>query len=81
MKNVRAKFFVKSIQNFQNSPGKEYENSHAEITLGAVYGEENKSWSQHTPQGEIVMTITNQAAIDQFELGKSYHVDFTPSED
>jgi hypothetical protein len=53
-----------------------------EVRLMAVYDdgvEENKSWSKYTPNGNLSMTITNQAAIDAFELGKSYFVDFTPA--
>jgi hypothetical protein len=73
---VRAKFYVTSIQHHHTqSPGYVC----AEIKLAPVYGDENKPWSQATPQGQIAMTITNPDAIDAFELGKFYFVDFTPA--
>ena len=54
----------------------------AEVRLNAVYedgGGDNKSWSKYTPSGEIRMFITNPDAIEQFEVGKSYFVNFTPA--
>ena len=74
---VRAKFTCQEIRHmFTQSPDAVC----AEIRLTAVYGEgnENASWSKWTPSGEIKMTITNPAAIDKFELGRSYFVDFIP---
>lgn len=52
--------------------------------MAPVYGSDakpaNKDWSKYTPQGELKMTITNPGAIEQFELGKEYYLDFTPAE-
>ncbi len=42
--------------------------------------EQQINWSKATPQGEIKMMITNPAAIDQLDLGKSYFLDFTPAD-
>lgn len=75
--NVQAKFRCMSIRHFAgNEPGPGF----AEIELKAVWGDGkgNESWSKATPQGEIKMLITNPAAIEAFELGQSYLVDFTP---
>lgn len=73
---VRAKFIVSSINHIYSS------DNCAEITLRAVWGDGkgNETWSKATPQGELRMMITNPAAIDQFDLGKSYYLDFTPAE-
>lgn len=71
---VRAKFYVTSIQHHHT------QGVCAEVKLVPVYGEENKPWSQATPQGSVAMTITNPAALDQFELGKHYDLDFTPAD-
>lgn len=73
---VRAKFMVQSVQHIHSS------NTCAEITLRAVWGDGkgNESWSKATPQGEIKMMITNPAAIDQFDLGKLYFVDFSKAD-
>ncbi len=49
------------------------------VTLTAVMGEGNESWSKWTPSGQISMTISNPPALEQFEVGKDYIVDFTPA--
>jgi hypothetical protein len=56
---VRAKFVVRDItQTF----------SGGSVSLFPVCrGEENKSWSQATPGGEIKMSILNQPALDWFK--------------
>jgi hypothetical protein len=47
------------------------------VVLSAVSGEENKTWAKYTPSGKIELTIDNPDAYDQFELGKTYFVDFS----
>ena len=49
------------------------------VKLSAVMGEENKPWSQYTPQGTVEMYITNPDAVEQFTVGECYYVDFTPA--
>lgn len=75
---VRAKFRCLSITHFADNGT----DPQAEIRFHAVYGtgEENKSWSKWTPSGELKMMVTNPSAIEAFELGKSYFLDFTPAE-
>lgn len=76
MMAVRAKFFVKSILHMSAyAPGEVC----AEIKLAPVNDGENVDWSKWTPSGEIAMTITNPDAIEKFELGGQYFVDFTPA--
>lgn len=72
---VQAKFWVKSIDHAHVPQG-----VFATVKLAPVYGDANKEWSQATPQGEIVMSITNPGAIEQFELGRAYMVEFTPAD-
>lgn len=54
------------------------------VTLQPVFGgdddEANKHWSKWTPSGEIKLQITNPLAYEQFKVGQSYYVDFTPTE-
>ncbi|MBO9108753.1 hypothetical protein J5288_08560 [Agrobacterium sp. S2/73] len=38
--------------------------------------EGNGDWSKWTPSGELSMTITNPAAIEQFEIGAVYSLTF-----
>jgi len=76
--NVRAKFCCTGINHiYAPSPNTPRV---AEVRLQAVWGDGrgNESWSKATPQGEIKMMITNGDAIDAFELGQSYMIDFTP---
>jgi hypothetical protein len=51
------------------------------VVLTPVYSgsEENKAFWEQTPAGSITLTITNEAARDQFQPGKEYFVDFTPA--
>ena len=57
------------------------------VFFNAVYSnsdgsraEENKAFSDATPSGQISISITNdKPALDAFEIGKSYYVDFTPA--
>lgn len=70
---VRAKFRVNTLKTIIG-----YDNSKQEIVeLSAVMDEANRSWSQHTPQGSIVLTITNAAALERFKIGGYCYVDFT----
>lgn len=78
--SVRAKFFVAEINHRHiNTPG----DVCAEVVMQPVYGShdgdgDNDRWSRYTPAGELKMTITNPPALEQFELGKSYYLDFVP---
>jgi antitoxin component YwqK of YwqJK toxin-antitoxin module len=69
---IRAKFVCESTA---ESYGNE------QVTLRAVYGngEANKEWSQWTPNGQCMLTISNPEAKGKFEQGKEYFLDFTPA--
>lgn len=41
---------------------------------------ENARFTTATPWGEIRLGIDNPAALEQFEAGKNYYVDFSPAE-
>lgn len=78
---VRAKFFVASV-NHMATPGSALA---ATITLNPVFGsygdgKDNESWSKYTPSGKFEMSVTNPAAIEFFEPGKAYFIDFTPAD-
>lgn len=52
-----------------------------EVKLTCQYdpeAEEDKSFCQATPWGEISMGIDNPAALEQFEVGMEFYVDFIP---
>jgi hypothetical protein len=73
MATVRAKFFVQEITRRAHNP------NGVEVTLSAVSrGKDNTEWASYTPSGQIKMTILNEVASSQFELGDEFYVDFTP---
>ena len=81
MKKVRAKFWITGIQH-QSPKGSEHAQV-ATVTMQPVYAGidgENADWSKYTPSGKIEMCVTNPDAIEAFELGASYFVDFTPAD-
>jgi hypothetical protein len=47
----------------------------------AQKSDENVRFTKATPGGSIQLLIDNDDARTQFELGKSYYVDFTPAAD
>jgi galactose mutarotase-like enzyme len=77
--SVRAKFFVSEKAQTADQGGGE---PNATIKLRPVIGgdnPENAEFYKWTPTGEIVLSIVNKVAAEQFELGKQYYVDFTPA--
>ncbi|AID18334.1 hypothetical protein PPF1_21 [Rhizobium phage vB_RleM_PPF1] len=77
--SVRAKFRCFGIT---HQPSNDPSVVYAKVELMPVYEQEgaNKQWSKATPSGKIEMFITNPAAVEWFEQGKQYYVDFTPAE-
>jgi hypothetical protein len=67
---VTAKFEVQSITQHA------WSGNARTVKLNAVSGDENKPWSEYTPSGSIEMQITNPAAFEQFELGKTFLLTF-----
>lgn len=74
--SVRAKFIVYSLKQLEGAS----EPTIAVRLQAALDGDENKSWAKYTPHGDINITISNPAAAEQFEVGRSYFVDFTPAD-
>ena len=53
------------------------------LNFTPVYGtgsEENKAFWDATPSGSLQLGVVNQAAWSEFELGKTYYLDFTPAD-
>lgn len=71
---VRAKFFIRAIELFSEPRDTGIVKMSAVVTDRS---ETNKSWSKWTPSGTIEMHISNPEAFKQFELGKSYYIDFS----
>jgi hypothetical protein len=71
--SVRAKFKVNA---------NEVTGDLASVQLLPVYegSDENKEFFGATPGGEILLTIVNAAASDQFVVGGEMYVDFTPAD-
>jgi hypothetical protein len=71
---VRAKFIVESVTNNRHGSGS--------VKLSPVVSgsKENETFWQYTPSGLIELQTTNLDALNQFEVGKEYYVDFTKAE-
>lgn len=67
---VRAKFKVTAIKKTESGDF---------IEMGPVTGgsAENEQFFKWTPSGLLTMGIVHEAAARQFEVGKTYYVDFT----
>lgn len=69
--SVRAKFFVTEIA--KTTFG-------GRVKLQAVCrGKDNSQWSSATPSGHVEMSIRNELAVEFFDVGQEYFVDFTPA--
>ncbi len=78
MAQVRAKFFVTTLEPWYGSKG-------GMVKLRPVYSQdpnhENKSFWDATPNGDISLSINNPAAFSFFmehALGYEFYVDFMP---
>lgn len=68
---VRTKFVCRSVTDYGQQ---------VDVEFHAVYGdsEENKSFWQATPAGNVKLSVVNKAAATQFVPGQEYYLDFTP---
>jgi hypothetical protein len=81
--SVRAKFVLMSYTTHLVYPGgKESRKELRALKFSPVTNgsEENKSFFAYTPSGSVELGTVNEEAWKQFELGKSYYLDFTPAE-
>ena len=80
---IRAKFYVTQKETSASAPGKI--TPQGKVVLGPVYSNEpnseNKAFWDATPSGRIEMWITNTAAYEALELGKTYYIDFIEAPD
>lgn len=71
---VRAKFTVVSkTETPCSGKGNGFSVRLIPVTGGSP---ENEKFYQYTPAGVVELTTINRAAADQFEVGKSYYLDF-----
>lgn len=72
---VRAKLRLHSITDFGGSA--------KELSFVAQYDDrtpEDRRFQKYTPTASAKFMIDNPAAVEQFEMGKSYYVDFAPAD-
>ena len=76
---VRAKFEVTKISdaNWKGANGEDVRS--VELYPVCDGSPENKSFFAATPGGRIELGCANLKAVEQFEEGKEYYVDFTPA--
>jgi hypothetical protein len=85
---VRAKFYVHAITNNMVPTGSDEVS--VTVQMSPVFAslpdnqgnavEENRIFGKWSPSDSLQMQIRNPAAAAQFELGKSYYLDFTPAD-
>lgn len=75
---VRCKMKVTEI-NKRSSQWSDTPQDSSEVKLTPVMGDANKTWAKYTPAGSIALTINNPEAFEQFKIGETYFVDFTPA--
>jgi hypothetical protein len=87
MMAVRARFQVMSITSYANQnphTARERNVAVVEVTMKPVYSSdpkhENKAFWDATPGGELKMSVTNLDAVNAFQLGQEYYLDFTPAD-
>jgi len=74
--SVRAKMTLTSVTHNSRSP------SSKALKFTSQYDPtipEDQRFQKATPSAQFEISIDNPAALEQFELGKSYYVDFTPA--
>lgn len=89
--SVRAKFTLNAVTTTDHQfggdivagdPVKTIKGSKT-LSFTAVYDDgtpENQRFNKATPSGSLQMSVDNEEALKQFQLGKSYYLDFTPAE-
>ena len=93
--SVRAKFKVTRIERFMSTKAVKRERpDHSVVTeyvpcetwnirmspvSGGGSGSENAAFWNATPGGEIQLMTVNADAVQQFNLGGEFYVDFTPA--
>ncbi|MGM0882617.1 MAG: hypothetical protein ACQEXQ_16440 [Bacillota bacterium] len=77
--SVRAKFYCAEKREHANHVNTEKMET---VVLQPIMNgsEENKRFYKYSPSGKIELCIMNPEAAKQFEVGKSYYVDFTPAD-
>jgi hypothetical protein len=75
--SVRAKFTC-----YEKIPATAPDCDGGQVKLRAVIdgSAENEAFFHYTPYGELSMGTINQAAFDQFEVGKQYYLDISSAE-
>jgi hypothetical protein len=83
--SVRAKFKLQRVETHQygwpNADGSMQHTEQKTLVFTAVSdgSPENQAFWKATPSGELKMQVTNEAALEQFEAGREYYLDFTPA--
>lgn len=77
---VRAKMVVTSKGDAYQHYDKTFSTTTIRLIAVTSGSEENKTWAKYTPCGSVELQINNPDAVNAFELGKEYFVDFTKAE-
>jgi hypothetical protein len=78
---VRAKFRCVAVTRTSYSPAEE-DKLPRQFVFQAIYDEtipEDRRYAKYSPSGELKILVDNPAV--NWEIGKSYYLDFTPVEE
>lgn len=78
---VIAKFRCNSIELYSSEPGGNRRVKLSPVGAAPNASEEDKAFWKYTPSGAIELHIDNPPASELFEIGKTYYVRFSPTED
>lgn len=76
--SVRGKFTLTAITSTSWSPTAPVTKTLKFSTTYDPTIPEDVRFSKATPTGHLEMVVDNPAALEQFELGRAYYLDFTP---
>lgn len=75
MRTMRAKLQVMSITDHRP------DSDQIDLSMMAVGGDEDNTFSRWTPSAHLTMTIKNPALFDSFHIGQKFYVDFTVADE
>jgi len=77
---VHAKFYVVSLNKQKMWNGVDGIGTVIKLSPVMSDSDENKEFYKYKPSGSIELGTVNEAAAENFEIGKEYYVDFTKAE-
>lgn len=78
MPRMRAKVRLNRIEKYDSSEKLVFNPVAKSGSYPADGSDEDNTFAKYSPSGEFSLMVANPALLNQFEVGESYYVDFTP---